>query len=190
MIKEEDILIQAMQTPNPLAVKFAVNFPFKMEGSATFLKREDCLKTPLFEPLFDIPHLSQIYVFENQMTLTFEEDFSLEVISEQVEGIIKNRFSVHNPDFQNSEGKPVAPDRSKLPEEIRQIEEILDRTIRPGLQADGGDIEVISFKDNKLEISYQGACGGCPSSFMGTLQAIENILHYELGNEEILVYPV
>ena len=189
MIKTEDILIQAMGTPNPLAVKFAVNFPFKTEGNATFLKKEDCSESPFFEPLFNIPHLAQVYVFENQMTLTFDEEVSLEDVEKRVEGIIKSGFSLHNPDFQSLEGKP-APDRSQLPEGIRQIEEILDRTIRPGLQADGGDLEVVSFKDNKLEISYHGACGGCPSSFMGTLQAIENILRYELSNEEILVYPV
>ena len=72
----------------------------------------------------------------------------------------------------------------------RKAEEVLDRTIRPGLQADGGDLEILSFKGNKVEIAYQGACGGCPSSYMGTLDAIENILRYELQNEKIEVYPV
>ena len=189
MMKKEDILIQAMETPNPLALKFVVNFPLKTTGSATFLKAEDCMKSPFFEPLFKLPHLSQVYVFANQMTLTFEEEVPLEDLEKQVEEMVKKNFSLHNPDFQSVEDK-TAPDRSQLPEGLRQIEEVLDRTVRPGLQADGGDIEVISFKDNKVEISYQGACGGCPSSFMGTLQAIENILRYELGNEELLVYPV
>lgn len=186
-MKTEDILVQAMRTPNPMALKFAVNFPFKLEGSATFTKSNSA--KPFFEPFFSIPDLSQIYVFENQMTLTFEKDFSFEDVEKKVEELIKKNFSLHSPDFKISEEKD-APDRSKLPPALRKIEEILDRTIRPGLQADGGDLEVISFKDNKLEISYQGACGGCPSSYMGTLEAIENILRHEMENEEILVYPV
>ena len=71
-----------------------------------------------------------------------------------------------------------------------QIEEILDRTIRPGLQADGGDIDVVSFADNELRILYQGACGGCPSSMMGTLDAIQGILREELQNFNLVVQPV
>jgi Fe-S cluster biogenesis protein NfuA len=34
---------------------------------------------------------------------------------------------------------------------------------------------------NILTIRYQGACGGCPSSMMGTLQAIESILRTEFN---------
>ena len=74
--------------------------------------------------------------------------------------------------------------------EILKIEEVLDRTIRPGLQADGGDVEVIRFADNILEISYQGACGGCPSAMYGTLDAIQNILRFELKNEDLRVAPI
>lgn len=186
-MKTKDILIQAMRTPNPLALKFATNFPFKIKGSATFTKNDSA--EPFFEPFFSLSDLSQVYVFENQMTLTFDKDFSFEDIEKEVGKLIRKNFSVHNPDFEMPDEKHT-PDRSKLSPALRKIEEILDRTVRPGLQADGGDLEVISFKDNKLEISYQGACGGCPSSYMGTLQAIENILRHEMENEEIFVYPV
>ena len=64
-----------------------------------------------------------------------------------------------------------------------RIEEILDRTVRPGLQADGGDIEIVEFTNDDLKILYQGACGGCPSAMMGTLDAIQGILRNELENE-------
>jgi Fe-S cluster biogenesis protein NfuA len=59
---------------------------------------------------------------------------------------------------------------------MQQIEEILDRKIRPGLQGDGGDLVVKDFKDNVLIVKYQGACGTCPSSTTGTLEAIRSIL--------------
>ncbi|MEZ4871765.1 MAG: NifU family protein [Bdellovibrionales bacterium] len=66
----------------------------------------------------------------------------------------------------------------------------MDRTIRPGLQADGGDLEILEFKDNEIKILYMGACGDCPSAMMGTLDAIQNILRHELGNDELRVRPV
>lgn len=190
MIKAEDILMQALRTPNPLAIKFAFNVPLKTKGNATFQEAQDCSDSLFFRELFELPDVIGVYVFDNQMTLTFQKDFCFEDIEKQVERLVKKNFSDHNPDFESPKSEQSTPERSHLPEDIRQIEEILDRTIRPGLQADGGDLQVISLKDNKLEIAYQGACGGCPSSYMGTLQAIENILRYELGREDLTIYPV
>lgn len=67
--------------------------------------------------------------------------------------------------------------------ELKQIDEILDRTVRPGLQGDGGDIELLDYSNNVLMVHFQGACGGCPSSTMGTLQAIQGILQNEFNSE-------
>ena len=187
-IKADDILIRFIETPNPLAIKVVANFPFKQEGKATFKTFEQCAGMPLFASLFSLENLLQIYVTENQMTLTFKARFQEDL--EFVKSIIKSRGVVHNPDFKTEEESTKKKNRDDLPEHMKQVEEILDRTIRPGLQADGGDIELVSFKDNKIEIAYQGACGGCPSSYMGTLEAIENILQQELDNEDIEVEPI
>ena len=111
-------------------------------------------------------------------------------LEEQVTKIIKEEGAQHGPDFLGPGEEKKTRDLSKLSKEHRQVEEILDRTVRPGLQADGGDLEVISFENNRIKISYQGACGDCPSSYMGTLEAIENILRYELQNDKIEIYPV
>lgn len=73
--------------------------------------------------------------------------------------------------------------RQNLSAEMQKIEEILDRTIRPGLQGDGGDIDLIKYEDKKVYVSYQGACGTCPSSTTGTLMAIEGILKEEMDPE-------
>ncbi|MEC7182301.1 MAG: NifU family protein [Bdellovibrionota bacterium] len=49
-------------------------------------------------------------------------------------------------------------------------------------------MECLSFEDNILVIKYQGACGTCPSSTTGTLEAIKGILRDEMNNPEIDVY--
>jgi Fe-S cluster biogenesis protein NfuA len=43
---------------------------------------------------------------------------------------------------------------------------------------------------NEIYILYQGACGGCPSAMMGTLDAIQSILQHELSNPEVSVIPI
>ena len=162
----------------------------KKEGKASFTKKEELAHSPLFLKLFEISGVHQLHVFENQITLSHEGQVTFEDIERESVKIIKALGSDHNPDFSDPEEKQIQKDRENLSEMHRKAEEILDRTVRPGLQADGGDLEILSFEGNKVEIVYQGACGGCPSSYMGTLEAIQNILRYELKNEEIEVYPV
>ncbi|MFH1485279.1 MAG: NifU family protein [Chloroflexota bacterium] len=41
--------------------------------------------------------------------------------------------------------------------------------IRPHLQADGGDVELVEVNDGVVKVRLTGACGGCPMSMM-TLQ--------------------
>ena len=42
-----------------------------------------------------------------------------------------------------------------------KVKETLN-TIRPQLQADGGDLEYVKMEDGKVYVKLPGACGGCP----------------------------
>lgn len=188
-----DILVRVETTPNPLAVKIVANIPFIKEGKATFTSEQECRTIPLFENLFLIAGTQQIHVFENQLSLSHEGQLSFEDIEKQATQIVKQYGQSHSTEFPKStkeDLKKPKKDLSQLPETHKKVEEILNRTIRPSLQADGGDIEVISVDGDRVNIMYEGACGGCPSAFMGTLESIENILKYELQNENIEVCPV
>jgi NFU1 iron-sulfur cluster scaffold homolog, mitochondrial len=191
-IAHDDIMIRAQDTPNPNAIKFILNFALKSVGNATFASKEECAGLPLASALFDIPGIEQIYFFQNTLTVTHTEELPVEMVKDQVKAILKTRLAIHNPDFESPEESKSKqkPDRSHLSPIRLEIEEILDRTIRPGLQSDGGDVEVVDFKDDELKIIYQGACGGCPSSMMGTLDAIQSILRNELKNDKIIVAPI
>ena len=189
-LSSKDILVRVLETPNPLAIKLVVNFPVKLEGKASFKQPEETKEHPLFLNLFKISGVHQIHVFENQISLNHKGEVPFEELEKTATEIIKKWGVKHNPNFLQAEEEKKKKDYSQMPETQRKIEEILDRTVRPGLQADGGDLELVSVQDNKIEISYQGACGGCPSSYMDTLFAIENILRYELKNDKIEVFPV
>lgn len=54
-------------------------------------------------------------------------------------------------------------------------------SIRPGLQADGGDLEFIRIDENNVVfIKLVGACGGCPMSSITLKQGIERILKMQV----------
>jgi Fe-S cluster biogenesis protein NfuA len=58
-----------------------------------------------------------------------------------------------------------------------RIETVLDEHIRPGLRADGGDIEVVGIDDDRIvQVRMQGACQACPSSVMTLTMGIEATL--------------
>jgi Fe-S cluster biogenesis protein NfuA len=49
--------------------------------------------------------------------------------------------------------------------------------VRPSLQADGGDIELVSVGDDGIvKVRLTGACGSCPMSTMTLKQGVENYL--------------
>ena len=52
--------------------------------------------------------------------------------------------------------------------------------IRPALQADGGDVELVGVEDGVVRVSLRGACAGCPMSTMTLKQGIERILKEEI----------
>ena len=54
----------------------------------------------------------------------------------------------------------------------KQVESALE-TIRPALQADGGDIELISVEEGVVTVRLLGACGGCPMAQMTLKQGVE-----------------
>jgi Fe-S cluster biogenesis protein NfuA len=62
--------------------------------------------------------------------------------------------------------------------------------IRPAVQADGGDIELVDVKsDGVVEIRFHGACHGCPSSTMTLQMGIERNLREKVP-EITSVVPV
>ena len=52
--------------------------------------------------------------------------------------------------------------------------------IRPSLQADGGDVELVDVEDGIVKVRLTGACGGCPMSQMTLKNGIERILKQEV----------
>lgn len=186
-MSSSEVLIRVQATPNPNAWKFILDRPVLNDGKATYSSIEEAEHNLLSRSLFQIDGVRQVHFFQNVVTVTHQFDTDSDKLQQDVCAVIQTRMAAHNPNQTVLDEKKMA--RQNLSPELQQIEEILDRTIRPGLQGDGGDIEVIKFDDMKVYVSYQGACGTCPSSTTGTLMAIEGILKEEF-NPAIEVIPL
>ena len=56
-----------------------------------------------------------------------------------------------------------------------KVQAAIDK-IRPMLQADGGDVELVSVENGIVKVRLQGACAGCPMSQMTLKQGVERLL--------------
>ena len=176
---QTETLVKVQATPNPNAWKYVLNKPVLSEGKATYSTPEEAQHNTLAASLFSLQGTRQVHFFQNVITVTFYFDVDAEALHSSVISVIQTRMGVHNPNQTPRDEKKKA--REALSPELQKIEEILDRTVRPGLQGDGGDIAVMKYEDNKVYVYYEGACGTCPSSTTGTLMAIESILRDEFS---------
>ena len=66
-----------------------------------------------------------------------------------------------------------------------QVETVLGR-IRPMMQADGGDIELVEVQGNNAHVRLTGMCAGCPSAHMTLYMGVEMALREEIKEFEEL----
>lgn len=60
-----------------------------------------------------------------------------------------------------------------------KVEEVLAK-IRPALQADGGDVELVGVDDGVVKVMLKGACAGCPMATITLKQGIERVLKAQI----------
>lgn len=62
-----------------------------------------------------------------------------------------------------------------------KVEAVLDQ-VRPALQYDGGDIELVNINESEgiVEVRLVGACGGCPMSTMTLTMGVERALKQQV----------
>jgi Fe-S cluster biogenesis protein NfuA len=68
-----------------------------------------------------------------------------------------------------------------------RVQAVIER-IRPLIQSDGGDIELVGVADNTATVRLTGHCVGCPSAQMTLYMGVEMALKEEIPEfEQLLV---
>lgn len=71
-------------------------------------------------------------------------------------------------------------------QKIKKIEETLSKEIRPALQADGGDIELIDVQGNVVKVRLRGACSGCAMANATLKNYVESLIKTHVGSELVV----
>lgn len=172
--------IHIQDTPNPNAAKFISRYTVKTSGKSNYHNPTEASGNPLAQEIFGLPGVTQVFFHDNYITVTKDPMVDWHELGEKVVELLQERLPQHDPNYVDETDEPVV-DRSQLSPEVLEIEEVLDKTIRPALAADGGGIQIIERKGDTVYIKYEGACGTCPSAFGGTMMAIQSILRDEIS---------
>lgn len=97
----------------------------------------------------------------------------------EIEAILRDIWSLKTPE------KPSKPKKLTNLHKIALIQEIIENEIRPGLQADNGDVELIDIDGSKVMVALRGMCTGCVMADV-TVKGIQTKLR-ELVSEDIIV---
>jgi len=174
MSQERAPEIQPMGTPNPRSVKFLTDRTLVPVGSADFRTPESCASSPLATRLFDLEHVSGVFICQNFVTVTADSDDKWSALSPQIVDELAAHLSADEPILTETQSDgPANGD-----EVVQKINEILDQQIRPAVAMDGGDVVFVDFVDGIVRLKMQGACGGCPSSTATLKHGIEARLRH------------
>jgi NifU-like protein len=101
----------------------------------------------------------------------------IEAIIQQVRGERK----------QAAKAEKTAPRMTNL-QKIAKIQEVIEKEIRPMLQQDGGDVELVDLDGNRVFVALRGLCRSCPSSALtkgGIETKLKELVHPDLFVEEV-----
>ena len=68
-----------------------------------------------------------------------------------------------------------------------RVQAVLDSDIRPALQMDGGDIQLVGVEGGEVRVQLQGACAGCPGAQMTLRMGVEQRLKELIPEVETVV---
>lgn len=164
-------------TPNPNAMKFNVDGKLIEGGSRAFDTPSAADGDMLASSLFALGKITSVFYMPGFVTVNKLPDADWGSLAPTVARTIETTAEAG---YQPATAQSVAGSGEDVL--MEKINHVLDTQIRPALAGDGGGLEVLGLNGKTLLIRYQGACGSCPSSIAGTLQAIQNLLQVEVDD--------
>jgi Fe-S cluster biogenesis protein NfuA len=171
-------IVEIEYTPNPNAMKFTLKEPLSWGITHSYENAGQAKDDALAAALFNVSHVTNVFYVDRWLTVTQDGEADWQELVRKVADPIGTAPAA---DAQTAVlvAAAATADADLSPADQQRLDAInhlLDEQIRPYLQNDGGDLDVVGLDGNQLSVHYQGACGTCPSSISGTLRGIENIV--------------
>lgn len=168
------IITDVQPTPNPDAVKVVVHTTLTPDGVA--LTADEHPEHPLVKALMLRTSVRDVFLQGKEITIVFDSNIANDGREELrwVGSQIRNLSSDVVLGYDN-----LSVYESDDPT-VLLIAEMLEAEVLPFLRSHGGSVRVIAVEGTEVLLRYLGACGGCPSSMTGTLDAITTLIQREI----------
>jgi NFU1 iron-sulfur cluster scaffold homolog, mitochondrial len=187
------VTVYSEMTPNPSTMKFVANKHLLLPGDSVEFKslKEAKGYSPIAEALFNFPFVAGIFITSNFITVVKTDNVPWDFITMELREFVRTWLSegkevlVKMPEVTNDESDQKNPDRPKLKKYKKsdfdaQINELLEKYVKPAVENDGGAIEFLGFEEGVVTVLLKGACAGCPSSTATLKGGVENLLKQHL----------
>jgi len=182
--------VYAEMTPNPITMKFVINFLLIEEAgkSIEFRTKEKAEVSPLAKKIFEFPFVNGVFISSNFITITKDESCEWYEVIPQIKELIKIQIATGEPLLTEE----LVTEAEDMPVNIsgdieQKIISILDEYIRPAVEGDGGAIHFKSFESGIVTVILKGSCHGCPSTNTTLKQGVENLLRRMLPEVETVI---
>lgn len=188
-VKKVIKVLRTRETPNPNALQYVLNAVILDHGKKPFNSKSECKGDAMAEALFNIQGVNNVFVMDNFVTVTKDEEVDWNPCRDQVWKAIDNHVTLYQAEEKDKPSEVDTADFLALShdDKLKAIENVLNRSIRSNLARDGGGVELKGLEGSVVTIHYEGACGSCPTSSTGTLKYIEGLFKQQLHRDLTVV---
>ncbi len=177
-VGENALRIHTERTPNPASVKWVVGQTI-LEGGRplSFEPGTSPEVSPLAAGILSVPGVTSVLLGVEVITVSKAQEVGWRELAQAVTQAIQAWASSGLPALGQAYAPPAAASDDAVEARIRTI---LEAEIAPYVERDGGEIDLVSFKDGVVEVALRGACVGCPSSTVTLKMGVEARLREEI----------
>ena len=186
------VTVYSEMTPNPSTMKFVANKHLLLPGDSVEFKslKEAKGYSPIAEALFDFPFVAGVFITANFVTVVKTDNVPWDFITMELREFVRAWLSegkevlIKMPEVHSEAEQESSENRKnkvyKKSEFDSQINELLEKYVKPAVENDGGAIEFLGFEEGVVTVLLKGACAGCPSSTATLKGGVENLLKQHL----------
>lgn len=161
----------AVSPSDPRVCAFTLERPI-LSGSAVCRDATSAKGSPLFEQLFALPGVVQVWVAGDRVTVACAEPQPWEIAAKTVGKVLRAIIAGGHPAVVQT---PLSS--GDMAERVRGV---LNSEVNPGLAQHGGKAELVGVRDGVAEIRLTGGCQGCGAAKMTLSYGIEQSLRSKI----------
>ena len=174
-------VLHISNTPNPLAKKFHFDCAITDGVALSFPTKESAENNAAAYAVFDVDGVTSVFMLDQVATVNLADAELWYEAEPEISMLLEEFLEEINPTASSVDESIEIPFPEdffglELEIQIEHINNVLDIKVRPGLARDGGGLMLMGIDGHTVYITYEGACGSCPSSTSGTLNYIQQTL--------------